>query len=149
MRKNMTFFKHCRRAGRFSTFLARSIFLPPKSRPKRKTNFLVAIFFPGTGMLAQHKHGMWNLNRPNQIRYDLCICRQICIRGDSSYNFWSRSTSLSQPTSLFNVVPTNRCKTRKYTIEQKNHQTTTNLSKFEKEIYVGICSDLHQCATSF
>jgi hypothetical protein len=47
MRKNMTFFKHCRRAGRFSTFLARSIFLPPKSRPKRKTNFLVAIFFSG------------------------------------------------------------------------------------------------------
>ena len=149
MRKNMTFFKHCRRAGRFSTFLARSIFFPPKSRPKRKINFLVANFFPGTGMLAQHKHGMWNLNRPNQIRYDLCICRQICILGDSSYNFWSRSTSLSQPTSLFNVVPTNRCKTRKYTIEQKNHQTTTKLSKFEKEIYVGICSDLHQCATSF
>ena len=133
----------------FQHFWRDLFFSHPNLDQNAKLISWLLIFFPGTGMLAQHKHGMWNLNRPNQIRYDLCICRQICILGDSSYNFWSRSTSLSQPTSLFNVVPTNRCKTRKHTIEQKNHQTTTNLSKFEKEIYVGICSDLHQCATSF
>ena len=149
MRKNMTFFKHCRRAGRFSTFLARSIFLPPNLDKNAKLISWLLIFFRGLGCWhsTSMECGIWT--RPNQIRYDLWICRQICSLGDSSYNFWSRSTSLSQPTSLFNVVPTNRCKTRKYTIEQKNHQTTTKLSKFEKEIYVGICSDLHQCATSF
>ena len=67
MRKNMTFFKHCRRAGRFSTFLARSIFFPPKSRPKRKINFLVANFFSGDWDAGTAQ--AWNMEfEPGQTR---------------------------------------------------------------------------------
>ena len=133
----------------FQHFWRDLFFSHPNLDQNAKLISWLLIFFRGLGCWhsTSMECGIWT--RPNQIRYDLWICRQICNLGDSSYNFWSRSTSLSQPTSLFNVVPTNRCKTRKYTIEQKNHQTTTKLSKFEKEIYVGICSEFHQCATSF
>ena len=106
-------------------FLHDANFFHPNLDQNVKLISWLLVFFQELGCWhsTSIKCGIWT--GPNQTRYDPCICKQICSLGVSSYNVWSRSTSLSQLTSLFKVASTSRC---------TNHQTTTKLSKIGEKI---------------